>query len=52
MDEIKKSPNWNSIYKELIKHQDLMEIFMDAIIKLKMNFAAGGKELADLKIIK
>jgi hypothetical protein len=52
LDEIKKSPNWNSIYKELIKHQDLMEIFMDAIIKFKMNLAACEKRLAELEVSK
>jgi hypothetical protein len=42
LDGIKKSPDWNRIYKELIKQQDLMGIFMDAMIKNTM-------ELAELK---
>jgi hypothetical protein len=52
LDEIKKSPNWNAIYMDLFKHQDLMEIFMDAIIKNTMSLAACEKELAELQVNK
>jgi hypothetical protein len=37
--EIKKSTNWNAIYKELFMHQDLMELFMDAMLKNTMELS-------------
>jgi hypothetical protein len=50
LDEMMKSANWTQIYIELIKHQDLMEIYMKTMDDKAKRLALYEMKFANLNV--